>query len=719
MSHHTLVSLQKNIVFVDVPPSPYATNRVRVASRDSTSTFKENKPWRVSTMQAAAAPAAAPAPSSLKRKLSYSELPIQAPVAILKKPKLTSGAATPVGSDVATNSYIYCHQCGRKRDKDDAAHCTYTDVQPGPSDRLTKTRRCHNKYCKSCLKNRYSEDIDVIKTNQPRNPTSEYDGVTYDYKCPKCRDVCNCSRCRKAKGLDPTGKFANTTRTPAESSATIAEGTVKPDEAKAKRAPRPKPKQNGPLPTLKWTKLHTNLSVQDAEARFHIREFVLRFFSKALPKAHLEELEHISGNGRSRYEEDEIVPWISEACLKSVILAFLSVLVEEETNETIKKAIQMGTKEMRSAGLGLSKIWQILSSLRDSLDASEPDSSNGNDSDDSETVPSFPDPLPLPDSAASSSRRTRSARNVDALIVDTVQMIPVVLGLIDAVLETNTIRAEIDKGAAESKNLAREVKASIRNANDRYDKSKKETENIKEQEFKARRDAHKQILQDIESAGKVAINRFNPRFSPLGADREGRMYYALSPSLAESDSAMEFIASMAAETEDASASKTKRKRRPKREENSLKEWSWFIAVRGKKPPPELGTLPFKPVATPDGADDGDDSDDDEIVDKWWAIGSGPEIRRLITWITLKYRLNEGTISASSSTASTPLSGSASPPAGWDERGMEMSPHPSKLELLALVANLEDYAMGLEFRVRDGDTASAGVVEADKGKGKST
>ncbi|KAJ6586874.1 hypothetical protein DFH09DRAFT_1307976 [Mycena vulgaris] len=700
--------MKNSFVCVDIPPSPYCT---RVSSVSLATTRKENEPLRVSAMQSTTS-------SSLKRKLSYSEVPHQLPVAILKKPKLAD-AVTPAGSDGPTNSYIYCHQCGKKRDKEDSAHCTYVEVLSAANDRPKKTRYCHNKYCKSCLKNRYSEDIDMIKANKPANPAqnSQTDRETYNYKCPKCRDVCNCSRCRKAKGLDPTGKFANTKNAPAEKSAPPAEGTAKSNEPKAKRAARQKSKPTGPLPTLKWTKLRTGLSVEDAEARFHIREFVLRFFSKALPKAHLDELEHIGGNGRNRYDEDEIVPWISEACLKSVILAFLSVLVEEETNETIKKAIQMGTKEMRSTGVGLSKIWQILSSLRDSLDASEPDSSDDADSDDSDTIPSFPDPLPLPDSAVNNSRRTRSAGSV---IVDTVQMIPVILGLIDAVVESAVIRGEIEKGVKESKDVAREIKDATRNANDRWEKAKKETENVKEQEFKARREAHKQILQDIEGAAKVAMHRFNPRFSPLGADKDGRMYYALSPSISDSDSAMEFITSMAAETEDANrALKTKRKRRPKREEerSSLKEWSWFIAVWGKKPPPDLGILPFKPIPGADNADDGDDSDDDETVDKWWALWHPVEIRKLVAWITIKYRLNEDTISASS-TATTPSS-SASPPAGWDERGMEMSPHPSKLELLALVANLEDYAMGLEFRVRDGDAANAGVVEPNKGKGKST
>jgi hypothetical protein len=139
----------------------------------------------------------------------------------------------------------------------------------------------------------------------------------------------------------------------------------------------------------------------------------------------------------------------------------------------------MGSKEMRSVGLGLSKIWQILSSLRDALDASEPDTGDDTDSDESDTIPSFPDPLPLPDSAINTSRRTRST---GSLIVDTVQMIPVILGLIDAVVESTIIRAEIDKGTKESKDVAREVKDATRTVNDRWEKAKQETQNVNEQE---------------------------------------------------------------------------------------------------------------------------------------------------------------------------------------------------------------------------------------------
>ncbi|KAK7057235.1 zf-4CXXC-R1 domain-containing protein [Favolaschia claudopus] len=694
-------------VYVQVPASPYTISRL-----SSSSTRKENEPWRSNL--AMQDPTAS---SSLKRKLPYAEHPLQPYITVMaamKKPKLTP-EPPPAASGSVT--YIYCHQCGKKRDKEDSAHCSHVETYSVAKDRPSKTRRCHTKYCRACLKNRYSEDLDAIKAhNATTSAQSSRIGEPYDYKCPRCRDLCNCSRCRKAKGLDPTGKFVNSTNVAADSNSKASmEGIIKLNDSKGKRAPRLKQKPTGPLPTLKWTKLRSHLSVEDAEARLHIREFVLRFFAKALPKVHLDELEQINGNGRSRYDEEDIIPWVSEGCLKSIILAFLSVLAEEETNDTIKKAIQMGSKEMRAPSVGLGKIWQILSSLRDALDASEPDDDDGAASEESDTIPSFPDPLPLPNAVAN-SRRTRSA---GSFIVDTIQMIPVILGLIDAVMETPTIRGEIDKGAKESKDVARDVKDATRNANERWEKSKKETENINELQFKARRAAHKQLLQDIDGAGKVAMHRFNPRFSVLGTDRDGRTYYALSPSLSESDSALEFIASMVADTDDANGnSKARRKRRSKREEerSSLKEWSWFIAVWGTKPPLESGTLPFKPIASTD--DDDDDEPDDETVDKWWAIWQPVEIRKLVSWITIKYHLNEVETSSTSSAASTP-SADGSPPTAWEGGDIRMSPQSSRLELLTLVANLEDYALGLEFRVRAEEDTHTPPVDSDKGKGKAT
>ncbi|KAJ7072371.1 hypothetical protein C8F01DRAFT_1243423 [Mycena amicta] len=666
------------------------------------------------------------ASSSLKRKIEYPPVPtyyypaypIPYPYHTLpttwKKPKLAPDALPAPPEPTLPPSYVYCHQCGKRREKDDTAHCSFVDVQVVKRDRPPKTRRCHTKYCRACLKNRYNEDLDVIKTNVPAGQSTRI-GEPYDFKCPKCRDVCNCWRCRKAKGLDPTGKNANAQDASVDNP---ADGPSKLPQVKAKRAPRAKPVATRILPALQWTKLPTGLSVEDAEARFHIREFVLRFFSPSIPKAHLEELDQIGGNGRSRYEDDEIVPWISEPCLKSIILAFLGVLIDEESNGTIKKALQNGVKDLRATGLTLSKIWQILSSLRDSLDASEAGSSDGNDSHDSETVPSFPDPAPLPDSAKYTSRRTRST---GTFIVDTVQMIPVLLGLIDAVVDTTVIRVQLESGTKETKDIARDAKDATRNVNDRWEKVKKEAVDVREHEvgiiavvsmqthaqhqFKAKREAHKQLLKDIDGASRVASHRFNPRFSPLGTDRDGRVYYALSPAVTETDSALELLAAVAAETDETKPSyKLKRKRRVKREDDQ-KSWTWFVVVHGTKPPAPLGTLAFKSVTRDD------DSDDDESVDKWWAIDKPAEMRKLMTWLTTKYHLNddvESTGSSFGSEGSTALL----------DRDVEMSPQPSRLELLALVGNLEDFVTGLEYRLRDNDGVVLGLGDINtKGKNK--
>lgn len=87
--------------------------------------------------------------------------------------------------------------------------------------------RCRMRYCKACLKNRYEEDMDAIKSRDVAELSKKQkekhvltDGYYFQYvhrlaccgrhslyrfRCPKCRDDCNCRFCRKAKGLEPTG----------------------------------------------------------------------------------------------------------------------------------------------------------------------------------------------------------------------------------------------------------------------------------------------------------------------------------------------------------------------------------------------------------------------------------------------------------------------------------------------------------------------------------
>ncbi|GMI85479.1 hypothetical protein HRI_002217200 [Hibiscus trionum] len=74
-----------------------------------------------------------------------------------------------------------CHQCRQKR-MNFLALCK----------NLKKDKQCTIKYCQKCLLNRYGEKEEEV-------------ALLADWKCPKCRDICNCSFCMKKKGHNPTG----------------------------------------------------------------------------------------------------------------------------------------------------------------------------------------------------------------------------------------------------------------------------------------------------------------------------------------------------------------------------------------------------------------------------------------------------------------------------------------------------------------------------------
>lgn len=73
-----------------------------------------------------------------------------------------------------------CHQCRQKTLGLRTKCCKCTSVQ--------------GQFCGDCLFMRYGEN--VIEANA--NP---------EWVCPVCRDICNCSRCRRVKGWQPTGNL--------------------------------------------------------------------------------------------------------------------------------------------------------------------------------------------------------------------------------------------------------------------------------------------------------------------------------------------------------------------------------------------------------------------------------------------------------------------------------------------------------------------------------
>lgn len=117
--------------------------------------------------------------------------------------------------------------------------------------------------------------------------------------------------------------------------------------SKAKPAPKanvkalPKPKL---LAKPSWTRVGTTLSRTETEERINIREFALRFSSVlGLSRSHLDELDEIRSSRTRNLEDDDddLVPWVSEACLKSLLLGLLNMVDAKRDGEKVGPIVHL------------------------------------------------------------------------------------------------------------------------------------------------------------------------------------------------------------------------------------------------------------------------------------------------------------------------------------------------------------------------------------------
>ncbi|KAI3618778.1 hypothetical protein WG66_016655 [Moniliophthora roreri] len=660
-THSALRRLRQ--VYVEIPPSPLHTN-----SSSRTNSVPANMPLSPtrSNMPLNAPPQ--------KRKLSNAAQPVH------KKQK-TDGFGT--HKENSSNSMVneqstsskpeptayYCHQCNKKRDVPDILFCTASQDNP-----KGKGPRCRAKYCRNCLRNRYNEDIDANKLAAPTPRDGVRDEAPYSYRRARCRDMCDCTRCRKAKGLEPlrqpgqnkSAGLMGQDRKQKASEGGQAASTSKLVHAKdgsASTKPNVKKPSAKRLPSVKWTKLPINLSLDEAEARIQIREFVLRFentVGRSIARSHIEDLERI---GRIAGEDDMPCTWVTEACVKAIIVGLLGTLADEE-DSSAATVIKTAIKQIRSAGVNLNKIWVALAALREALDF--PDDTQSTHSESSESsedriIITFPDPLPPPDGVTASystrsSRASAAITSADISIISSMQLIPVINGLIEIVIESHTIREELDEGVTRGKEITKDVRESMKKENEKWERTKKDIEANADPEvsvvkLKEARQSQKESLQGLENPLKVVMSAFMPRFGPLGTDHGGRVYYALSPGVRDREFAMNQLVG---------ASKKSKGRKPIRraksleERTSFQEWSWFLAVWGKKPS-EVDSSGTEP--------------------RWWVFWEPEEIRRLAIWIS-------GTND-------------------WDVKIESGDPSitASHSRLKSLVKNLQEYAATLEWRCK--------------------
>lgn len=87
-----------------------------------------------------------------------------------------------------------------------------------------------------------------------------------------------------------------------------------------------------PLPKVKWTPLHLSLDQEEVDQRILIREFVLRFgdfLEPVIAKSHIEELEHIGGRVRKQSDDSDGATWVSDMCIKALVISILGVLAKD------------------------------------------------------------------------------------------------------------------------------------------------------------------------------------------------------------------------------------------------------------------------------------------------------------------------------------------------------------------------------------------------------
>ncbi|THH07984.1 hypothetical protein EW145_g3012 [Phellinidium pouzarii] len=651
-------------VFVEIPPSPLHSKGGRARLKGSP---LSSKAFNSNT-------SAIPEPPEKKRKLiNASE---------------KAGDSEMNTAEKFPNGSFFCHQCHGKRDNRKGLRCTTTAV-----------KRCSTKYCNRCIKSRYGEDLEVLRRRAaPEHGKQHVTNEGYFWTCFKCAGKCNCYKCRKAQGLEPTGKLPNMFQSGTETdiawkvpangdsgAATVAAAIAR--SANEVMRIDPKPRMGRPKKVVrepKWTPVPTTLDLAQAEDRFLLREFVLRF-------APLMKI------GTTYLEDLDVFDSLSDACAKTIIINLLDfIAADAEPKE--QKSIKGALNRISRPGTSSRALWANIASLRSALPGSvpipEPAPAPAHAFPDSES-----EPQPHRTSSRIKSREPTPSSNLDTdVVVDpsvrkAVQLIPPILALYECALQGASAREEIENGVADGKEANRMYYAKTREENERWAAEKanlgheedkenksgkkntdakgsgKEKDAHKDEAYRAAYKAHKDKLDALDHTNTLALQRAASRFASLGKDAQGRIYYAASVHRRAG----------------------KRSKIPSPEERAeLSKWGWFLAVWGR------GSVTAETS----------NKHEENREERWWGFADPAEIKQLVKWITATEGLDlkdadvagtsAGTASASSSDDIGPAAGNIREP---DLLGLGR--RPSRGELKALIKSLGEYADLLAWRIAGG------------------
>ena len=431
-------------------------------------------------------------------------------------------------------------------------------------------------------------------------------------------------------------------------------GSAKAGPSKKPRVSKPEPAPVvKPLPEPLWTALSTTLTFDGALERINIREFLLRFAHLCdIAKTHLEELEELAtanpyltvsddASDDSNADQTDLVGWVSENALKAILVGLLTVLSKDEAfqeDDAPSPAFVQAIQQVRASGVNLNKMWAALDTLR------------------TDSAVAIPDPLPPPAGARLRSTRLSSSFEGATTVACTAQLVPVVAALCQAVLFTEVIRDDFERAAVQEKELAQATRELKARENTRWkslkaaelDASLKSKSKGKGKEkavaadkpggkrgykltkehqanVDAARPVHEAKLAALEHAHALAGAECVPRFAPLGRDADGRVYFAVTPGVVEREAALDLL-------EGGQGTVRFGRRRgvvDEDERKTMRHWSWFLAIWGRKPEGAA-------VAKVEDDDETEDEDDEEDEERWWGFWDPTEVAKLAEWHAVKH-----------------------------------------------------------------------------------
>lgn len=243
-------------------------------------------------------------------------------------------------------------------------------------------------------------------------------------------------------------------------------------------APKPrvpvsrKPK---PLPKVLWTPVPVppSFTLDLALPRIAIREFALRFGKVlGMSRSHLEELEEIGGRRSHEVDDDDDdleqdvdveMGWVGETCLRALLLGLLSLLLNnrpESGEKQEKKAIQGAIQEIKASRANLSRIWSALAAMRAEFRKVD-------------IKPIFPDPPPPPQHTKIHTTRSGALNGAGVNVTSTAQLVPVILPLIEMILDAQAIRDEFEEGGKEAKERIKEEREQTKVIREQWEGMKK------------------------------------------------------------------------------------------------------------------------------------------------------------------------------------------------------------------------------------------------------